>query len=62
MKSAFVIETILSSLTKSEKLDKETIKQALKEVLQESLIVNVKAVEEQKSEIPDEVFDIFDKL
>lgn len=63
VKSAFVIQTIFDSLNQHMKLDKKVIKEAVREVLDDILIVSVKPTEDEKKiDIPEEIFDMFDKL
>ena len=62
-KTAFIVETVLYyDKDNQSKIDKNTIKQALQEVLSEMNIAIDKNRQDSEEVIPEEIFDIFDKL
>ena len=63
-KTAFVIETVLAYLGNNKSIDKQTIKDAVKEAIQE---IGVNTLNEANSEevaggIPDDVFNIINQI
>lgn len=62
-KTAFIVETVLYyEKDNQSKIDKNTIKQALQEVLSEMNITIDKNKKDSEEVIPEEIFDIFNKL
>lgn len=63
-KTAFVIETVLAYLENNKSIDKQTIKDAVKEAIQEIGVLTVNEVnsEEIAGGIPDDVFDIINQI
>jgi hypothetical protein len=62
-KTAFIVETVLYyEKDNQSKFDKNTVKQALQEVLSEMNITIDKNKQDGEDEIPDEIFDLFEKL
>ena len=62
-KTAFIVETVLYyDKDNQSKIDKNTIKQALQEVLSEMNIAIDKNRQDSEEVIPEEIFDLFEKL
>ena len=63
-KTAFVIETVLAYLENNKSIDKQTIKDAFKEAIEEIGVFTVNKAngEEIADGIPDDVFDIINQI
>ena len=63
-KTAFVIETVFAYLENNKSIDKQTIKDAVKEAIQEIGVITLNEAngEEIAGGIPDDVFDIINQI